>query len=456
MTQLSEPQVIVIDDEKIVREAMCQTLELEGYRVSAFEDPRAAIALCGRAWQGVVICDLRMDIMDGLEVLQQILLQDSEIPVIMYSAHADIATAIQAIRIGAYDFLEKTEDPQQQLNTVQRAWKKRQLVLENRRLKQVIEGHHQINSRLVGNTRIIEDLRHSVLQLAQVDVDLIIVGETGTGKEVVAQSLHDFSPRAKQPFVALNCGALAESVLESELFGHEAGAFTGAVKKRIGKLEFASGGTLFLDEIESMPSSVQVHLLRVLQERKLQRVGGNVDIKVDIRVVAAAKIDLLDAVAQGAFREDLYYRLSVARIDIPSLEQRKSDIVVLFRHFIQLAGRRFDCKVADAPDLLLRQLTEKPWPGNVRELRNAAERWVLGLPVMTAVIGRESQPEADNLDIKIANYECQLISSALLANNGQVELTAKALGIPRKKLYLRMKKHQLERRDFSEEKTANS
>lgn len=453
MIEHSSIEVIVIDDEEVVRQAVMQTLELEGYSVSGFEDPLQAIARCSTSWNGVIICDLRMDIMDGIAVLQRVLAIDAQIPVIMFSAHADIATAIHAIRLGAYDFLEKTDDPQQQLNRVERAWKKRQLVLENRQLKQVIQGHHQINDRLVGNSASIKQLRQSVLQLSPVNVDLIIVGQTGTGKEVVAKCLHDFSPRANQPFVALNCGALAESVMESELFGHEAGAFTGALKKRIGKIEFASGGTLFLDEIESMPATLQVRLLRVLQERSLQRVGGNLDIKVDIRVVAAAKIDLLAAANKGDFREDLYYRLNVARIDIPSLAQRKEDIGQLFKHFVA----HYQQDVREVPHSLLLQLKQQPWPGNVRELRNAAQRWAIGLPLNIPGLAFETPLEhADDLDTNLANYERDLIITALIEQHGQIELTAKMLGIPRKKLYLRMKKHQIERRDYSAADTHNS
>jgi len=440
-------QVIVIDDEEIVRDSMTQTLELEGYNAVAFEDPRSALAACSQSWPGVIICDVRMEIMDGLDVLQQILEIDAEIPVIMFSAHADIAVAIQAIRMGAYDFLEKTDDPEHHLNTVQRAWSKRQLVLENRCLRQSLQGQHEIENRLVGQTEAMLRLREMVLQLAQVDVDLIINGATGTGKEVVARCLHDFSPRAKKPFVALNCGALTESVIESELFGHEAGAFTGANKRRIGKIEYASGGTLFLDEIESMPASLQVRLLRVLQERVLQRLGGNADIGIDIRVVAASKDDLRQASDEGRFREDLYYRLNVASLEIPCLDQRKEDIPLLFSHFVELANQRFGREAHPVPNALLQQLSLKSWPGNVRELRNAAERWALGLPC-----GVEASPEPEvtlgNLDELVANYEKQVILAALKEHKGQAEVTAQALGIPRKKLYLRLKKYGLERGDF--------
>jgi two-component system C4-dicarboxylate transport response regulator DctD len=443
----SSSQVIVIDDEEMVRQSVVQTLQLEGYAATAYEDPLAALAECSTQWQGVIICDVRMEIMDGLEVLKQILKIDPEIPVIMFSAHSDIAVAIKAIRLGAYDFLEKTDDPQHHLDTVQRAWKKRKLVLENRSLRKVIQGHDDIESRLVGQTPSMRRLRETVLQLARVDVDLIIKGVTGTGKEIVARCLHDFSPRSKFPFVALNCGALTESIIESELFGHEAGAFTSAHKKRIGKIEYANGGTLFLDEIESMPAQLQVRLLRVLQERTLQRLGGNADIEVDIRVLAATKVDLRDASDQGAFREDLYYRLNVASIDIPSLEQRKQDIPLLFRHFSDLATQRFGNESRSVPNSLLRQLTDQTWPGNVRELRNAAERWALGLPLDIENTDM-SMPENGTLDEIVAIFEREKIIAALEANNGHAELTAEALGIPRKKLYLRMKKHCIDRQDF--------
>ena len=444
---IHDGQVIIIDDEEIVRESMTQTLELEGYNAIAFEDPQCALDQCSMGWQGVVICDVRMNIMDGLEVLQRILEIDPEIPVIMFSGHADIAVAIQAIRIGAYDFLEKTDDPEHHLNTVQRAWKKRQLVLENRCLRQSLQGQHEIDNRLVGQTASMLRLREMVLQLAQIDVDLVINGATGTGKEVVARCLHDFSPRAKKPFVALNCGALTESVIESELFGHEAGAFTGAQKKRIGKIEYASGGTLFLDEIESMPASLQVGLLRVLQERTLQRMGGNEEIAVDIRVIAASKADLRQASDEGTFREDLYYRLNVASLDIPCLDERKEDIPILFSHFVEQANQRFGRDNRAIPERLLLKLTAQSWPGNVRELRNAAERWTLGLPCDFDSDATETV-ETGNLDERVDRYEREIILAALKENRGQAEMTAQALGIPRKKLYLRMKKYGLERRDF--------
>lgn len=447
MNNLDNKQVIIIDDEAIVRDAMLQTFQLEGFQAQAFEDPRNAIAQCSVTWFGVIISDVRMDIMDGLDVLNNVLEIDHEIPVIMYSGHADIAVAIQAIKMGAYDYFEKTNDPEHHINTVQRALKKRHLVLENRRLRKAIDGKHTIETRLIGQTEKLQRLRESVLQLAQVDIDLIINGATGTGKEVVARCLHDFSSRANKPFVALNCGALSESIIESELFGHETGAFTGAVKKRTGKIEYANGGTLFLDEIESMPPSLQVQMLRILQERVLQRLGGNVDIDIDIRVLAASKVNLREAVDENSFREDLYYRLNVASVDIPTLVQRRDDIPLLFKHFAEKAQHRSGGKIGAIPNALLFQLSRKEWPGNIRELRNVAERWCLGLPLN---IDNEIAPivASDSLEESMDNHERAYIISVLMKNNGHVEKTAQALKIPRKKLYLRMKKYDLDRNEY--------
>lgn len=459
INQIEKAQIIIIDDEEIVRSSMVQTLQLEGYQALAYEAPKQALLHCSTSWQGVIICDVRMNLMGGLDVLKEILAIDSDIPVIMFSAHADINIAIQAIRLGAYDFLEKTDDPENHLNTVQRAWKKRELVLENRNLRSSLQDLNKLEHKLVGQTPVMQRLRESVMQLAQVDIDLIINGETGTGKEVVAQCLHQFSPRADNPFVAINCGALTESIIESELFGHEAGAFTGALKKRIGKIEYAQGGTLFLDEIESMPLTLQIKLLRVLQERVLQRLGGNTDIKIDIRIIGASKVDLLDLSAQGKFREDLFYRLNVAHIDLPKLTERKADIPLLFSHFTELAKQRFNRKTAAPPHHLLNQLDNKNWPGNVRELRNMAERWTLGLPLdidteqnATGSSANEKvdiqPPATGSLDQQLEAHEKQIITSALTQNKGHIENTAASLNIPRKKLYLRMKKYALERLDF--------
>ena len=444
-------QVLVIDDEQVVQDSLIQTLELEGFLVKGFKDPESAIALCSGQWPGVVVCDVRMPVMNGIDVLKKILEIDVEIPVIMLSAHSDIEPAIQAIRIGAYDFLEKTDDPQRHIDTVKRAWRERKLVLENRRLRSVVASNHDIDYRLIGEAPSMRQLKQAILHLARVDVDLIINGETGTGKEVIARCLHNFSARSQKPFVAINCGALNESIIESELFGHEVGAFTGANKKRIGKIEYADGGVLFLDEIESMPTSLQVRLLRVLQERSLQRVGGNVDIHVDIRVLAATKVNLLDICQQGGFREDLYYRLNVASIDVPPLDQRKEDIPLLFKHFVNLAGQRLGMTSPPLSNAVLNQLDHRAWPGNVRELRNTAERWLLGLRPFNEPYGSTNDATVSTtLDAMVDGFECETIIAALKKNHGHAQKTAKLLGIPRKKLYLRMKKYNIDLQHYTE------
>jgi len=379
--------------------------------------------------------------MDGLEALGKILAIDSEIPVILFSAHADISVALQAVRQGAYDFLEKTEDPQAQVDTIHRAITKRALVLENRALRNTLASTHAIESRLIGHSEAINRLKTELINLAQVDVDIVLNGETGTGKEVAARCIHDFSARKNAPFVALNCGAISENLIESELFGHEIGSFTGASKKRIGKLEHANGGTIFLDEVESMPHFLQIRLLRVLQERSIERVGANKSIELDIRIIAASKVDLNEHVANGEFRQDLYYRLNIASIDLPSIAQRKDDIALLFSHFVTAASKKHHKPTATIPAELIGQLENQEWPGNVREIANAAEKWVLGLSINPKTTHAFDDNAYQTLDDKLAYFERQVIENALTSNNHSISTTAEALGIPRKKLYLRMKRY---------------
>lgn len=442
-------QVLVIDDEQSVRQSFCQTLSLEGYDGLDFENPLEALALCNEQWMGVLVCDLRMPKMDGLAVLEAVQVIDPEIPIILFSAHADIAVAIKAIRSGAYEFLEKTDDPQIQMDAIKRAWQTRKLVLENRALRLSLTEKHEIEHRLLGHSAVMQGVRQSVLQLAQLDLDLIINGATGTGKEVVARCLHDFSSRMTRPFVALNCGALAESMIESELFGHEAGAFTGAQKRRVGKLEYANGGTVFLDEVESMPAHLQVRLLRVVQERCLERVGGNELIHLDVRIIAASKVDLRQLANVGEFREDLYYRLNVTSIELPSIADRKSDIGLLFRHFAELAAQKYNlpCPVLNAEQI--HYLHTRDWHGNVREISNEAERWALGLSLNNLGLNHlDSAPTKTiqgGLEEQMEQFEKGVIETALMQNKGHLERTASALNIPRKKLYLRMRKYLIDK-----------
>ena len=359
-------------------EATRQTLELAGFSVSAFAVAAEALARLDANFPGVVVSDIRMPGIDGLQLFDRVLQLDADIPVILVTGHGDIAVAVKAIKDGAYDFITKPFAADRLAQSVARAAEKRRLVMENRALRESAE-QAQDGLPLIGQTPAMERLRRTLRQIADTDVDVLVTGETGSGKEVVASLLHRWSRRAKGNFVALNCGTLPETVIESELFGHEAGAFTGAQKKRIGRIEHSSGGTLFLDEIESMPASTQVQMLRVLEMREVTPLGTNEVRPVDLRVVAAAKVDLGDAGQRGAFREDLYYRLNVVTISIPPLRERRDDVALLFFYFAERAAARFRRPMPAVPASVHRHLREHDWPGNVRELAHFAERFVLGL-----------------------------------------------------------------------------
>ncbi len=444
-------RIILIDDEDEVRLSISQTLELEGFDVLAFDGVEKALAHITPNLPGIVITDFKMPRVDGLEALIRITSIDADLPVVIVTAHGDIPVAVKAMRDGAYDFMEKTADPEQLIGIARRALDMRKLVLENRELRRELDSSGELERQIIGKNPAMENLRKLVLNLADTDVDVLLVGETGTGKEIAARCLHDYGQREKKPFVALNCGALAESVIESELFGHEAGAFTGASKRRIGKIEYAAGGTLFLDEIESMPPTVQVRMLRVLQERTLERVGGNVSVPVDIRIIAASKVDLREAVNGGTFREDLLYRLQVAQVTLPPLRDRIDDAPLLFCHFVDGASVRYHRPVPQIDEDKIQDLMNQTWPGNVRELRNAAERFVLGLgePDGVSNVMCDGDDVGKTLNERLACFERATISAALRDQGGRVGEAAAALGLPRKTLYLRMQKHGLNREDFS-------
>ncbi|MGE0857444.1 MAG: sigma-54-dependent transcriptional regulator, partial [Hyphomicrobiaceae bacterium] len=339
--------VLLIDDELHLRTATAQGLELAGFAVSDHADGIEALTNLSRSFSGVVVSDIKMPRIDGLALMKRILAIDPEIPVILVTGHGDIPMAIDAIRAGAYDFIEKPFSTERLADAASRAIEKRRLVLENRDLKAALAQRTGLEQTIIGRTPAIKRLRTQIASFAATDVDVLVFGETGTGKELVARALHEAGPRTGGRFVPINCGALPETVIESELFGHEAGAFTGATKTRIGKLEYASGGTLFLDEIESMPLELQIKLLRVLQDRTIVRLGANDERSIDVRVIAATKEDLRDASDRGTFREDLYYRLNVLKLTIPPLRERRDDIPLLFQHFAEQAAAR--CKREPVP-----------------------------------------------------------------------------------------------------------
>ncbi|MBY5407092.1 sigma-54-dependent Fis family transcriptional regulator [Rhizobium leguminosarum] len=435
--------VALIDDDKDLRRATAQTLELAGFSVSAYDGAKAALADLPADFAGPIVTDIRMPEIDGLQLFATLQGMDVDLPVILMTGHGDIPMAVQAIQDGAYDFIAKPFAADRLVQSVRRASEKRRLVLENRMLRKAAEDAQE-NLPLIGQTPVMENLRNILRHIADTDVDVLVAGETGSGKEVVAQILHQWSHRRKGNFVALNCGALPETVIESELFGHEAGAFTGAQKRRTGRIEHASGGTLFLDEIESMPAATQVKMLRVLEMREITPLGTNEVRPVDLRVVAAAKIDLGDPSVRGDFREDLYYRLNVVTISIPPLRERRDDIPLLFSHFAARAAERFRRDVPPLSPDVRRYLASHTWPGNVRELSHYAERVVLGVEGggTAAVL---PQPTDATLPERLERYEAEIIRDALSANDGDVRRTIEALGIPRKTFYDKLQRHGINR-----------
>jgi two-component system C4-dicarboxylate transport response regulator DctD len=434
-------QAILIEDEAALRLATSQTLELGGFSVQACASAEEAQALLRSDYAGVIVTDVRLPGRSGLDLLAQIAALDAELPVIVVTGHGDVEMAVAAMRGGAYDFIEKPFASGRLLDAVRRAQERRRLVLENRQLRTDRARHPDLPD-LIGRSAAIEQLKVLVRNVAPSGVDVLINGQTGTGKEVVARLLHAASGR-KGNFVAINCGALPESVFESEIFGHEAGAFTGAQKRRVGKLEFAQGGTVFLDEIESMPMALQVKLLRVLQERKLERLGGNDSVALECSIVAATKVDLLQLSAQGQFREDLYYRIGVVGIDLPRLRDRREDIPLLLAHFTADAAARYRRPVPAWSAQQMAQWQAEDWPGNVRELRNFAERLVLGIVAAPGTAPAAEAGAAMSLPQQVDHHERELIVQALAAVDGNVGLAADNLLVPRKTLYDKLKKYQI-------------
>jgi len=449
-------QILLIDDEAHIRRATSQMLSLADFEVTALDGAAAALdqfdgARCDGDWPGVVVSDIRMPGIDGLELLRRLQALDADIPVILITGHGDVSTAVQAMRDGAYDFIEKPFNNELLVDVVERALEKRALVLENRALRAELAAQREHT--IIGRSPAMVALRDAVRRLASTDADVLINGRTGTGKEVVARALHQSGKRRDRPFVAVNCAAIPESMMESELFGFEAGAFTGASKRRVGKIEHASGGTLFLDEIESMPPSLGAKLLRVLQERCVERLGSNAQIAVDLRVIAATKHDLLALAEKGEFRADLYYRLNVVELHLPSLAARREDISLLFQHFVDKARQRFGLQPPAVSAELLAQLMEHDWPGNVRELKNAADRYVVGSDLnqidLSQFTGKFGQAPGLSLAERVERFEKSLIEQEMNRQRGNPQATYTALGLARKTFYDKLKKHGLSRDDFA-------
>ncbi|AIU67440.1 MULTISPECIES: sigma-54-dependent transcriptional regulator [Vibrio] len=441
--------VFFIDDESDIRLAIEQSFELEEISALFFSSAEdALLAIKQDGLPKVVISDICLPGLSGENLLSTVLHQDKDVPVILITGHGDISMAVNALRNGAYDFIEKPFPIDRLIDTTRRGLEKRDLTLENQELKRSLKASQTLGPRIIGDTPSIQMLRETISHIADTDADILLFGETGTGKELVARSIHEQSSRRDANFVAINCGAVPENLIESELYGHEKGAFTGAETKRIGKFEHAQGGTLFLDEIESMPMQAQIRLLRVLQERVIERVGSNELLPLDIRVIAATKMDLKKAAEAGEFRQDLYYRLNIVTLDLPALRERKEDIAALFHHFLLVAASRYGKSAPALPNSALSQLLSHDWPGNVRELRNAAERFVLlgKLTQFGESIEQSNQPLS--LATQVAEFERSAIEQALLESGGSIKQTMDKLSLARKTLYDKMQRYGLDKANY--------
>jgi len=439
--------ILFVDDEASMRHAVTQWLGLAGFEMLVHDKATSAVNSLTADFSGILVTDLKMEGMDGMELLRRSQQIDPELPVVVITGHGDVEIAVEAMRLGAYDFIEKPFEPERFLEVVRRACEKRQLVVENRRLRRAV-SEQTLSARIIGTSTAAEQLRASVAELAGTDVSVIVYGETGVGKDLVARCIHDFSRRHKANYVAINCAAVPETMFESEFFGHEAGAFTSALRARVGKIEHASGGTLFLDEIDSMPLSTQTKLLRALQERVIERLGSNRNIAVDLRPIAASKLDLRAASSDGQFRPDLYYRLSVAELTIPPLRDRIEDVPLLFEYFAASAAAAHERELRPVTSATLTMLITHQWPGNVRELRNAAERYALGLPgplmPQATVTGSERLSLADQVEA----FERALIERCLSETGGKISAVLERLKIPRRTLSEKMVRLGIDRQRF--------
>jgi len=440
--------VLVVDDEFSVRDSLESWFKKDGYRVASAADAMEALRKLQEGGWDVVLLDIKMPGMDGLELQRRIHELDPELVVIMITAFASVETAVQALKEGAFDYVTKPVDPDELSHLVRRAIERRQLKSENRQLRQKVE-QLATPSHIVGESAQMKRVLELARSVAETDSTVLIRGESGTGKELVAQFIHANSRRRYFPIVPVNCGALSESLLESELFGHEKGAFTGAQYRRKGKLEMANGGTLFLDEIGTISPRTQVDLLRALETKEFVRLGGSVPVKVEFRVIGATNQDLERMLQEGTFREDLYFRLNVFSIAIPPLRERREDIPLLAQHFLERYARSMNRPFQEFEPRALDLLVRHAWPGNVRELANAIER--------ALVVGKPPTVRAEDLPLRpgtgegappgdsLAEIERLHIEKMLLRHEGNVTHAAEALGIDRVTLYNKIKKYGLKR-----------
>ncbi len=454
---MSHEEILVVDDEKNIRSSLEGILKDEGYRVRTAPTGEELLRQVAQASPDLVILDVWLPGMDGLQALGELKQQYPELPVIMISGHSTVETAVKATRLGAYDFIEKPLSLEKTVLAVQNALDRRRLEQENLALRRTLEERYE----LVGESPAIQALRQQIQSAAPSHGRVLIRGESGTGKELIARAIHRQSLRASKPFVEVNCAAIPDELIESELFGHERGAFTGATTKRRGKFELADGGTIFLDEVGDMSLKTQAKVLRVLQEQTFERVGGSETLSVEVRVIAASNKPLEEEIQKGNFREDLFYRLNVIPFEVPPLRERKEDIPLLASHFLGLFSREYGKRerrlCGEAMDLLL----QYPWPGNVRELRNVMERLVIMVPQETirpadlalSLRARTgAAPEASEQILEWdgplrearERFEREYILRRLRESNWNVTRTAERLGLERSNLHRKIKAYGIE------------
>jgi len=455
---MSHEEILVVDDEKNIRSSLEGILKDEGYRVRGIATGEELLKQVAQAVPDLVILDVWLPGMDGLQTLEDVKRLHPELPVIMISGHSTVEAAVKATKLGAYDFIEKPLSLEKTVLSVRNALDRQRLELENRALRQTLEQRYEI----VGESPAIQALRAQIQSAAPSHGRVLIRGESGTGKELIARAIHRQSLRRDKPFVEVNCAAIPDELIESELFGHEKGAFTGATTKRRGKFELADGGTIFLDEVGDMSLKTQAKVLRVLQEQTFERVGGTETLTVDVRVIAASNKNLEEEIQKGTFREDLFYRLNVIPFEVPPLRERREDIPILANHFLRLFSEEYGRRGKSLSPEAMQLLLQHPWPGNVRELRNVIERMVIMVPQDTirhfdvapslrarpgAVPEAPTEAEGDwdgTLREARERFERQCILRRLGEANWNITRTAERLGIERSNLHRKLKAYGIE------------
>jgi DNA-binding NtrC family response regulator len=452
-------RILVVDDEKNIRTALASLLRKQGYDVQAEGNPEVVGDLVAAGHFNIIVTDLKMQPRNGIEVLEEIRRRSPEAEVVIMTAYATVETAVEAIKKGAYDYVTKPVDPDRLTRLIEQILERQSLREENVALRRRLSLKDQYG-RMIGASIQMRQIFRIIDGIAPTPATVLITGESGTGKELVAKAIHERSPRAKGPFISLNCGAIPETLLESELFGSDRGAFTGADRDRPGRIEMASGGTLFLDEVGEMSARTQVEFLRVLQERELRRLGGSRLIKVDVRIIAATNKDLQDEIRNGRFREDLYYRLHVVPVDLPPLRERSSDIPLLVQAFNEEFCKAYDKTVKEYTAQSMDLLAKYPWPGNVRELRNVIERTTLLVREdiiqprhVHGIIG-EIEDRQDEVSIRLGTplraAEEQLIRQTLERVTSHRERAAKLLGISPRALHYKLRRYGIDLSDSQE------